>query len=122
MPILWLIIIVLAIALVGYVAGRRRALASAGGNTRNLHSLPIYYGMNVFLTTMIPALGLLALWLILQPIFIQSQVADLIPESIASTSGEMSLTMSEVGRVADGIDAAIEQGLIDETVAQDPGL
>ena len=47
MPLYWLILIVLAIAAVGYVLGRSRALASAGGERHILHSLPSYYGANV---------------------------------------------------------------------------
>lgn len=45
MPVFWLILIVLAIAATGYVVGRSRALASAGGDSRILHSLPSYYGL-----------------------------------------------------------------------------
>ena len=49
--------LVLAVAAAGYVLGRGRAMASAGGDARRLHSLPNYYGMNVALTAMVPAFG-----------------------------------------------------------------
>ena len=55
MPLLWLTLIVLAISGAGYVLGRSRALASAGGDSRHLHSLPSYYGANVALKSVVPA-------------------------------------------------------------------
>ncbi|MFT5870534.1 MAG: phosphate transport system permease protein, partial [Paracoccaceae bacterium] len=49
MPILWIVIIVLILGAVGYFFGRKRAITSAGGDARILHSLPSYYGTNVSL-------------------------------------------------------------------------
>ncbi|MEM6660092.1 MAG: phosphate ABC transporter permease family protein, partial [Pseudomonadota bacterium] len=78
MPVLWLILIVLAIAAVGYIFGRTRALQSAGGNSCNLHSLPSFYGANVALKTIVPAIGLLIIWLLIQPLYVNSQVSGMI--------------------------------------------
>jgi phosphate transport system permease protein len=80
MPLLWLLLIVLAIAVIGYVMGRQRAIASGGGDARVLHSLPSYYGANVALTVLTPAIGLLALWMLVQPAWIERQVTGLIPD------------------------------------------
>ena len=68
MPLFWIVLIVLALAAVGYVAGRSRALASAGGDTRALHSLPSYYGTNVALKVIVPAFLLMIAWSLIQPI------------------------------------------------------
>jgi phosphate transport system permease protein len=45
MPVLWIVLIVFAAAAIGYAVARNRALASAGGNARGLHSCrPIMAG------------------------------------------------------------------------------
>ena len=119
MPVLWLTLLVLAIAIAGYSLGRRRALASADGDRRNLHSLPIYYGTNVFLKTAVPGLGLLILWLLVQPLVLQNQVSKMIPPSEIAEGSTIGLVMSEVRRTADGLDNAVANGAIDKNTATD---
>lgn len=60
-----LTLIVLALAVVGFIVGRGRALAKVEGDPRRLHSLPGYYGQTVFLFTAVPALVLLGAWLLI---------------------------------------------------------
>ncbi len=110
MPVLWLVLIVIALGVVGFFAGRQRALASAGGDARDLHSLPNYYGANVFLFVVIPSLLMLLMWALIQPIVIENQVEGLIPESAIAEGSSLGLVMSDVRRVADGLDAAVAQG------------
>ncbi len=110
MPVLWLVLIVLALAAVGYVLGRGRALQSAGGDSRDLHSLPSYYGSNVAMMTVVPALGVLILWLLLQPFVVNNAVRDLLPASAVSEDTTVGLVMSDVRRVADGLDLAVSEG------------
>ncbi len=118
MPLYWLTLIVLALATLGYVMGRNRALTSVGGNQRLLHSLPSYYGWNVFLTVMTPALGLMVLWLLLQPYYVENRVSDLIPTNAYSESGGLNLIMSDVRRVSDGLNILVETGRVSEDEAQ----
>ena len=68
MPVSWIILLVLALAVAAYVLGRGRALAAAGGDARRLHSRPVYYGWNAALYTLIPALLLLAFARIAAPL------------------------------------------------------
>ncbi|SMY07414.1 phosphate ABC transporter permease subunit PstC [Flavimaricola marinus] len=119
MSALWIALIVLALAAGGYVLGRKRALASVGGNTRHLHSLPSYYGANVAMMAAVPALILLVIWLILQPMVLNRMVAPMIGSVAAGEAGEMSLVMSDVRRVADGLDAAVDQGVLSGAEARD---
>jgi len=121
MPILWLFLIVLAIAVIGYVLGRTRALQSAGGDSRNLHSLPSFYGANVFLKTVVPAFGLLIVWLLVQPLFVNSQISEMVPETAIKEGSSRSLVMAEIRRVATGLDNAVSQGAITQAVASDGG-
>ncbi|WP_306047176.1 phosphate ABC transporter permease subunit PstC [Nioella sp. MMSF_3534] len=118
MPLIWIILAVLALGAAGYVLGRKRAVSSAGGDIRILHSLPNYYGMNVFLTAVVPALLVLVVWLLVQPTVIQRQVTQLIPDNDIMESGELSLIMSDVRRVADGLDRAVEQGALSREEAR----
>ena len=118
MPILWLILIVLAIAAVGYVLGRSRALKSAGGDSRDLHSLPTFYGANVALKTVVPAFGLLVIWLLAQPYYINSQVSGMIPETAIKEGSSRSLVMAEVRRTATGLNNAVTSGAITEDMAR----
>ncbi|ATG46724.1 phosphate ABC transporter permease subunit PstC [Celeribacter ethanolicus] len=119
MPVLWLFILVLALGLIGFVLGRARALKDAQGDIRLLHSLPSYYGSNVLLATLIPGFAVLVLWLIVQPMVIHGQVAGMIPERGLTDYGSLNLAMSDVRRVADGLDIAVEQGALSAEQARD---
>ncbi|EAR51005.1 phosphate ABC transporter, permease protein [Oceanicola granulosus HTCC2516] len=107
MSALVIVLIVCAIAAAGFVLGRARALASAGGDIRGLHSLPSYYGLNVALAALLPALLLLALWSIAQPLLVERSVAAMLPDGVDSA-----LVMSDVRRVADGLALAVAQGAL----------
>jgi phosphate transport system permease protein len=103
MPLYWLITGVLIIAAIGFVMGRNRAMAAAGGDIRGLHSLPNYYGWNVALTVMTPAFGLMVLWLLIQPLLVDSRVSGLIPDAAVADGSTLSLLMSDVRRVSEGL-------------------
>ena len=117
MPLLWLILIVLAIGAVGYVAGRQKALSTAGGDSRILHSLPSFYGANAFLKSIVPAFGLLIIWLLAQPLVINNSVSQMIPESEIREGSSRGLVMAEVRRTADGLGNAVKAGVITEETA-----
>ena len=119
MALSWLLLILLAIAVIGYFAGRSRALSSAGGDARDLHSLPSYYGYNVALTALVPALGVLIIWLLVQPMIVNSTVTGLIPDGAIPEGSDRGLAMSEVRRVAYGLEGAVAEGALTETQARD---
>ncbi|MDJ0821068.1 MAG: phosphate ABC transporter permease subunit PstC [Paracoccaceae bacterium] len=114
MSTVWLIACVIAIALAGFFAGRMRALSSAGDNRRALHSLPNYYGWNVALKVMTPALGLLVIWLVAQPLWLSTTLANNFPEGAVAEDTSLSLVMTDVRRVAEGLDRAVAQGVMSE--------
>ncbi|MHC0052896.1 phosphate ABC transporter permease subunit PstC [Actibacterium sp. D379-3] len=117
MPVLWIVLIVFALGVAGYVLGRGRAMADVGGDARKLHSLPSYYGMQVALLVIIPSLLLLAIWSLLQPMVIEAQVVDIIPDSAIAEGSSRGLVMADVRRVADGLDTAVAQGAMTEEQA-----
>ncbi|MHA7876105.1 phosphate ABC transporter permease subunit PstC [Roseivivax sp.] len=110
MPSSWLILIVLALAVIGYVGGRQRALAGAGGDARRLHSLPSYYGTNVAMKVAVPALLMMALWLVLQPFAVEQIIRSDIAEEASRSDRATSLVMADVRRVANGLDVAVARG------------
>ncbi len=112
MPLLWIIVIVLLLGTAGFVLGRQRAVASAGGDARVLHSLPNYYGTNVMILAIVPALMVMAVWMVIQPMVIESRVTGMISEAAIEAAGNRSLVMSDVRRVADGLDTAIAAGAL----------
>ena len=93
-------LIVLGLAVLGFLAGRQRALRLAQGDARRLHSLPSYYGWQVFLFTAIPALALMLGWAFVQPMIVDARVAShlVLPEG-----GSLELMMNDVRRVAEGL-------------------
>lgn len=117
MSVFFLLVLVTGLGALGFVLGRARAMASADGNIRNLHSLPTYYGANVALSAIIPALGLLAILAVVLPVVIDNRVTDFIPQESISADTTRSLVMSDVRRVADGLDTAIAAGALTEIEA-----
>ena len=109
---LLIVAIVAALGVLGYILGRKRALASAGGDKRNLHSLPIYYGANVGMSAIIPAAGLLIAWLIVQPMVINNAVSGLISDESVAEIGSRALVMADVRRVSDGLDLAVQTDVL----------
>ncbi len=114
MPLLWVLFIIFALGAIGYIAGRWKAVSSAGGNSRILHSLPGYYGTNVTIITIVPALLVMAVWMIVQPAIIETRVAGMIPQTTIDTYTSRDLAVSDVRRVATGLDMAIERGILSE--------
>ena len=114
---LWLLILILVLAVAGFVAGRQRALNSVD-DYRKLHSRPNYYGVNVAMLAFVPAVLVLGAWMVLQPIVINSRVSHDIPASAYEDGGALNLIMSDVQRVADGLDVAVAQGAMTEEDAR----
>ena len=117
---LWILLALAFLGTIGFVLGRQRAIASADGDARLLHSLPVYYGTNVTLLTLIPALLVLGVWLIVQPIFIDNAVLQTLPPEMVAEGGNIDLAMTEVRRLAEGLDLAVAQGVSADGDAVNP--
>ena len=110
MPFSWLVLIIFAIAAAGYVLGRKRALNSASGDSRNLHSLPSYYGAHAAMWAVVPATAVLLVWMLAQPFFVNARVLASLPDTVVTEGSSIGLVMSDIRRVADGLDEAVLQG------------
>ena len=119
MPVLWIVLAVLALGLIGYVVARSRALQSADGDARKLHSLPTFYGWNAFMMAVVPALLVLAAWLLIAPAVIEGRIAQTLPGYEDMSRGDLSLAMGNVNRIATGLNNMVAAGDITEARARD---
>lgn len=110
------LLIVAALAAAGFFAGRTRALRGVNGDGRKLHSLPGYYGWHACLMVLVPSLFALVVWLVVQPLVINGRVSSMIPPQAVAASS-LDLVMSDVRRVAGGLDIAVAQGAMSEEQA-----
>ena len=100
-----LLVVLVGLAMVGYVMGKSRAIATVGGNrgVRNLHSLPSYYGALTALWCAVPALLILGLWVAFQDTILVKLVTAHMPAAVRSlSSNELSLVLNDVRNVVDG--------------------
>ncbi|RVV99645.1 phosphate ABC transporter permease subunit PstC [Mesobaculum littorinae] len=119
MSLIWLFAILLALAVAGYWMTRRRAMTSAGGDVRKLHSLPNYYGMNAAMLSLAPALIVLFVWLLAQPLLVDATVTRMIPDEAIPDASNRGLVMSDVRRVSNGLDALVDAGRMSAQEARD---
>ena len=119
MPFLWLSALVLVLAALGYIVVRAKALSGVDGDISKLHSLPTYYGANGALKILVPAFGILFVWLLVQPFVIDRMIAATIPASEIKEGSTIGLVMSEVARTAEGIRNAVAAGAMTPEIAAD---
>lgn len=105
------VLIVLALlTVISYFFGNRRsrAVAERAGGVTALHSLPQHYGYMAALWAGLPALVLLALWVMLESSVVHSMVVSSLPASVQEMdSSELGLYYDQiVGYVGGSFDAA----------------
>jgi phosphate transport system permease protein len=98
MSVLMSVAVIAVLALAAFFLARQRALASAGGNPRLLHSLPGYYGWYGAIFVGLPALAVLTLWLIAQPMVIERRVAATMPGTLVSDTTARKLAIADIRR------------------------
>lgn len=118
----FIILVVLVLAALGYFLGRQRSLSLAAQSGRKLHSLPGYYGQTVALFVAVPAFLLLIAWLFVQPMLIDGRVNGMIPDSVIPEGGARSLVISDVRRIAGGLDDVLARGGLSEEALTDGSL
>ncbi len=101
---IWILVaLVLAMAVFGSVRGKGRALALAGANISQLHSLPGYHGAYVALFAALPALAAFVIWLVAEgPIIDALVLSGLSPETQALPTDRLSLVMNDIRNIAFG--------------------
>lgn len=115
-----LCLILLALGLLGHVLGRRRAIASAHGDIRKLHSLPAFYGRITALSVWVPAFALVLVWLMAEGFAVQHSALSHISAADVPAGSSVSLVMTDVTRLAAGLDTLAGQGADTAALARDP--
>jgi phosphate transport system permease protein len=95
---------IIALSVVSYVLGRRRAAASVEGQLHELHSRPTYHGAFVAAWVGIPSILLVLLWLLFQGPVINSLLLWSLPPGTTDglDHGQINLLLSEIRSVAAG--------------------
>ena len=108
-----LILAVALLGVIGFFVGRNRALSSADHDPKLLHSLPHYYGVFVFLMTLVPAMLVLVIWVLVQPMIVSSLAGDVISPQTIPDGSSLGLILSDVSRMAQALTLAVGQGIVD---------
>ena len=94
--------VVLVLAVVGFFLGRSRALATVGGRTRDLHSLPGHYGYYVAVWCGVPALLLTLVWSFFQGSIVESFLVSDLPSAQGLSEAELGLLVNDIKNLAGG--------------------
>jgi len=99
-----LLFVVVGLALLGYYLARQRAVSAAVATApRSFHSLPGYHGGYVALWCALPALTLLVLWQVFEPVWLRSSVLDSLPQTMqALPDDQLGLVYNEIRNLVDG--------------------
>lgn len=86
MSIATLVLVVLALAAAGFARGRFVAYRSAegAGGIRALHSLPSHHGMMVAMWCTLPALAVVIIWNLFEPMVVTGLIDSSMPEQVRS--------------------------------------
>lgn len=97
------LIALIGLTVAGFYMGRSRAMKSADGNARILHSRPHYYGYFVALWCGLPAVLVLAAWTTMQTPIVESIIQSSLPASVTSDDpAQLSLIMNDIRNLASG--------------------
>jgi phosphate transport system permease protein len=105
MQISTLLLVIAGLVLFAYQFGLRRAMAVAGGSSRQrtLHSLPSYYGVWAAIWCGLPACLVLVFWVMCQDAVVTRLVVADFPEQYAGLSApEMTLVVNDIKNIAGG--------------------
>lgn len=114
-----LFLTVLALAALGYAIGRRRAMATAGGDLRKLHSLPTFYGWITALGVLVPVLAVTLIWLFAEGFVISNSALNHIDPAEVPADSSVNLMMADVTRLAQGLSVLAAQGSDVSALEQD---
>ena len=89
---------IIALSVLSYLLGRRRAVAAVAGRANELHSRPTYHGAFVAAWVGIPSILLVLIWLLLQGPVIDKLLLWSLPPGTTDglDNGQISLLLSEI--------------------------
>ncbi len=115
-------LIILVLAIVGFIAARIMVVRSAAGDIRQIHSGKNYYGWFVAIACSAPAILVLVAWMLVQFIAVPNSIVSGISQTEIDAVGSRSLVMTQIQDVASGLSKAVAQGEITQVQAIDPNV
>jgi len=113
---------ILLLTLISFTVGRRRALATVGGVSAKLHSRPGHYGWYVVLWAAVPAFAILVLWMLIQPVILNSTMSSGLPPAVRElSSNEQSLVHNRIRSIAQEL-SPLGIGQLRQTIAASSSL
>ncbi len=99
-----LLLVIAAMAVLGYWLGKVRSLATVGGGRgiRRLHSLPSYYGLLTALWCALPCVLVVVLWLVFQDRILTALVTAGMGSAAPSDPAALGLLMNDVRNAVSG--------------------
>ncbi len=86
-----------------YLIGRQRSTAVVQGKLRDLHSLPSYYGFFTAMWCGLPAVVLIAAWLLFEPLILTNMVVSHLPADVqALADGRINLVVNDIHNIVNG--------------------
>lgn len=93
----------LVAAAAAWALGRTRALASAGGRSSQLHSLPAHYGSYALVWSVVPAVVVILLWVSMETTVIHRILLSELPATVqAEDASRLSLFFNDVENTLQG--------------------
>ncbi len=102
--------VLLVLAVLSYRLGMGRALQTVNKRAQLLHSRPGYYGSYVALWALLPSIGILVGWLLLQPLIVKVMVQGSLPPEIQA------LPQTQLGLILNTIDNLSHGGIVVGTI------
>ena len=81
-----ILLVMLGLTVAGYLLGTRQALVVTGHNPHQLHSLPSYHGLYLASWVLLPALIVMAIWLIAEPHVAEMRLVANLPDGFSQRS------------------------------------
>ncbi len=98
-----LVVVVLLMSVSAFYLGRQRAYSAVQGKLRKLHSLPVYYGFFTAIWCGIPALLLVAAWVVTESNVITHMVISDFPQEIKDLGPDrLNLIVNDVKNLVQG--------------------
>lgn len=95
--------VLLVLAVLSYRLGMGRALQTVNKRAQLLHSRPGYYGSYVALWALLPSIGILVAWLLLQPLIVKVMVQGSLPAEIqALPEAKLGLILNTIENLSHG--------------------
>ncbi|MCG8382878.1 MAG: phosphate ABC transporter permease subunit PstC [Gammaproteobacteria bacterium] len=114
MQLTTLLFVLLLLSSLAYYFGRKRAVSVSGGQVKDLHSRPGYYGFYTVLWCLLPSLLVFSSWLAMEDQIVTQLVVQDLPEHIRTLpDSQLSLAINDIKNTANG---SIVSGKVDSDI------